>query len=279
MNLKSIPKKETPSSLQSLHLSPSSVVQSSVLTLIATTNQPTKETMEEVRINKYLANAGVCSRREADSLIKAGKIRINGQIATLGSLVSANDQVQYGKKQIGTAERKVVLAYNKPKGVVCSNKDAHAEKLIHDMIKYPIRVTYAGRLDKDSTGLLLLTNDGDLIQSLMRSANHHEKEYIVKVKKAITEPFLDKMSKGIYLKELDATTRECKVEKIGTYTFRIILTQGLNRQIRRMCAMCNNEVVNLQRIRVANILLDQLKPNEFREVTGEELQKLYQQII
>ena len=143
-----------------------------------------------------------------------------------------------------------------------------------DLIHYPERLTYAGRLDKDSEGLILLTNDGDLINAMMRGANRHEKEYIVKTDREITPDFLDKMRNGVYLKELDITTRECRIEKTGKYTFRIILTQGVNRQIRRMCEACGVKVKALKRIRVMNILLGDLKPGEWREITGEELEQL-----
>lgn len=231
--------------------------------------------MEQIRLNKYLAQCGVCSRREADKLIEQGRVWVNGQIAQTGQQVSASDEIQVnGKVLQGRAEKKV-LAFYKPIGVTCTERDPHAEKIITDMIHYPFRVTYAGRLDKDSEGLLLLTNDGDLIDAMMRGANRHEKEYIVKVDREITPDFLSKMANGIYLKDLDVTTRECEIEKIGKFTFRIILTQGVNRQIRRMCQNCGFQVKNLKRIRVMNILLDNLKPGEYREVTGEELEQLY----
>ena len=153
-------------------------------------------------------------------------------------------------------------------------KDPHAEKKIMDMICYPERLTYAGRLDKDSEGLILLTNDGDLINAMMRGANRHEKEYIVKTDREITPDFLEKMAKGIYLKDLDITTRECEIEQIGKFTLRIVLTQGVNRQIRRMCEACGYRVKALKRIRIMNILLGDLKPGKWREVTGEELEQL-----
>ena len=231
--------------------------------------------MEQIRLNKYLAQCGVCSRREADKLIEQGRVLVNGNVAQTGQQVSAADEIKVNSKLLqGRAEKKV-LAFYKPIGVTCTEKDPHAEKIITDMIHYPIRVTYAGRLDKDSEGLLLLTNDGDLIDAMMRGANRHEKEYIVKVDKEITPDFLSKMAKGIYLKDLDVTTRECEIEKIGKFTFRIILTQGVNRQIRRMCQNCGFQVKNLKRIRVMNVLLGNLKPGEYREVTENELKQLY----
>lgn len=231
--------------------------------------------MEQIRLNKYLAQCGVCSRREADKLIAQRRVWVNGQIAQTGQQVTTADEIKVNSKILqGRAEKKV-LAFYKPVGVTCTEKDPHAEKIISDMIHYPIRVTYAGRLDKDSEGLLLLTNDGELIDAMMRGANRHEKEYIVKVDKEITDVFLTKMASGIYLKDLDVTTRECEIEKIGKFTFRIILTQGVNRQIRRMCQNCGFQVKNLKRIRVMNILLGDLKPGEYRELTSDELEKLY----
>ena len=228
-----------------------------------------------IRLNKYMAQSGLCSRRQADRYIELGQVYINGDKAVMGQLVSENDKVTIGAKELKSKDRQVVLAWYKPIGVTCTEKDPHAKRKIADVFKYPIRVTYAGRLDKDSEGLLLLTNDGDLIQNLMRAANRHEKEYIVKVDQKIDEDFISKMSKGVYLKELTQTTRECRVELIGANTFRIILTQGLNRQIRRMCLACGRKVISLKRIRVANVKLEQLKIGEYREITGEELRELY----
>lgn len=228
------------------------------------------------RLNKYLADCGVCSRREADKLIEAGKVTVNGTVAGMGSKVSETDKVQVNGKTLQGKSKNVVLAFYKPVGVTCTEKDKHAEKIINDFIKYPVRVTYAGRLDKDSEGLLLLTNDGKLIDAMMRGANRHEKEYVVKVDKEITEDFVKKMSAGMYLEELKSNTRPCQVEKVGKFTFRIILTQGLNRQIRRMCKTLGYEVTSLKRERVMNIKLGKLVPGKYKEVTGEELEKLYQ---
>ena len=234
--------------------------------------------MEATRLNKYLAQCGVCSRREADKLIEAGKVLVNGQIADMGCKVTEVDVVQVGKKVLGGKAKTAVLAFYKPVGVTCTEKDKYAEKMVNDYIDYPVRVTYAGRLDKDSEGLLLLTNDGDLINALMRGANGHEKEYIVKVNKEITDTFLEQMQKGVYLEELDVKTRPCKVEQIGKLTFRIVLTQGLNRQIRRMCKTFGYEVVQLKRVRIMNVLLGKLIPGQYREITGEELKELYQSV-
>lgn len=231
---------------------------------------------EKIRINKYLAMSGICSRRDADKLIEQGIVTINGKPAQAGDRVGAGDKVQVGKKTAKTSDKKVVLAFYKPKGVVCTERDKHAEKIIMDMISYPVRVTYAGRLDKDSEGLLLLTNDGDLIQHMMKGSNNHEKEYIVKINREVSIDFLKKMEQGVYLKELEITTKPCKIEKIGKFTVRIILTQGVNRQIRRMCKELGYEVKELKRIRVVNIGLDGLVPGKFRELSGEELELLYQ---
>lgn len=231
--------------------------------------------MEQMRLNKYLAACGVCSRREADRLIEQGKVLVNGRVASVGQQVSETDTVQIGKKQLQGREPKRVLAFYKPVGIICTEKDRHAEKIISDVIKYPLRLTYAGRLDKDSEGLLLLSNDGELIDAMMRGANRHEKEYLVRVDKEITDVFLLEMKKGIYLEELEVTTRPCTVEKTGKYTFRIVLTQGLNRQVRRMCQACGYRVRGLKRVRVMNISLGNLKPGEYREIEGSELEQLY----
>lgn len=229
------------------------------------------------RINKYLAMSGICSRRDADKLIEQGKVTINGRTAVPGDRVDEQDIVLVGGKRAKSEEKKVVLAFYKPQGIVCTERDRHAEKMITDMIHYPIRVTYAGRLDKDSEGLLLLTNDGELIQRMMKAAERHEKEYIVKTDKEITDDFLKKMAQGVYLDELNLTTRPCKTERIGKFTFRIILTQGVNRQIRRMCQMLGYRVNALKRIRVLNITLENLVPGKYRELTKEELALLYEQ--
>ncbi|MBD5470337.1 MAG: pseudouridine synthase [Lachnospiraceae bacterium] len=227
------------------------------------------------RLNKYLAECGICSRREADKLIESGRVRVNGQLAVSGMQVSETDLVEVDKKSARPVSAKVVLAYNKPVGVTCTEKDRHAKKTIIEAVSYPVRLTYAGRLDKESDGLMIMTNDGELIQRMMKGANRHEKEYTVKVDKEITDRFLEDMAKGVYLKELDETTRPCVIEKIGKYTFRIILTQGLNRQIRRMCESLGYKVKQLTRVRIMNIELKGLKTGEYRELKGEELSSLY----
>lgn len=230
------------------------------------------------RLNKYLAECGVCSRREADTLIEQGRVTVNGRLATPGLRVNTGDTVVCNGKTLGNKNEKVVLAYYKPLGVTCTEKDKFADKTLKDAFDYPIRVTYAGRLDKETEGLLLMTNDGDLINRLMRGTEHHEKEYIVKVTKELAPDFREKMEAGVFLSELNRKTKPCKVEILGKYTFRIILTQGLNRQIRRMCQELGYKVNALQRVRVANITVGKLRPGTFRRITGEELQELYQYI-
>ena len=231
--------------------------------------------MKKERINKYLASCGICSRREADRLIEEGRVKINGKIAGMGMQVDGREQILVNGKTVHGKNEKVVLAYYKPVGVICTEKDRFADKKVTDMIKYPVRVTYAGRLDKDSEGLLLLSNDGELIHTMMQGSAGHEKEYIVKVDKEISEEFIRKMAEGVYLQELKIGTKPCKAEKIGKYTFKIILTQGVNRQIRRMSEELGYHVKALKRIRVVNIQLANLKPGEFRQIKGDELHMLY----
>lgn len=228
-----------------------------------------------MRLNKYLAECGVCSRRDADRMIENGQVKVNGKIATLGTQVEATDEVVVGEKNVRRLDKKVVLAYYKPIGVTCTEKDKNAKLTITDALNYPIRVTYAGRLDKDSEGLMIMTNDGDLIEGMMRGANHHEKEYVVKVTKPLTDTFLEELQKGVFLKELKQTTRPCNVSKIGKLTFKIVLTQGLNRQIRRMCAAFGYQVHSLKRVRVMNINLGDLKPGTYRVIEGSDLKALY----
>lgn len=229
----------------------------------------------EVRINKYLADAGVASRRQADKLVESGLVTINGIKAQNADRVQPGDVVCVKGKRIYMQEEKHVVAFYKPEGVTCTQKDKYAKVTIDDVFRYPLRLNYAGRLDKDSTGLLIMTNDGELIDRMMRARNHHEKEYIVKVNQKITPEFMARMSEGIYLEELDVTTRPCKVTKEGEYTFRIVLTQGLNRQIRRMCESLGCRVESLKRVRVMNVVLGNLKPGMYRKIEGDELKELY----
>ncbi len=231
--------------------------------------------MKNERLNKYLASCGICSRREADRLIDQGRVIVNGQRAKTGMLVSEQDKILVNGKPVHGKNETVVLAYYKPVGVVCTEKDRFAEKKITDMVKFPIRVTYAGRLDKDSEGLILLTNDGELINRMMQGSAGHEKEYVVKVNKEITDVFLKTLENGVFLPELNITTRPCRVEKTGKFTFHIVLTQGVNRQIRRMTKELGYHVYAIKRVRVVNIHLAGLRPGQFRRISGNELQVLY----
>lgn len=232
-----------------------------------------------VRLNKYLSEAGVCSRREADRLIESGRVTVDGRRAVPGMKVEDGQTVRVGKKVVRSGNEKVVLAVNKPAGIVCT-EDMRVKNNIIRFLKYPVRVTYAGRLDKDSEGLLIMTNDGDLINRMMRARYRHEKEYKVTVSKELTEEFLEKMSQGVRLVDkehgLDEVTRPCEVKQIGKYTFSIILTQGLNRQIRRMCEALGYKVTKLIRIRIMNIELNALKPGTYRKLTEQELKELYE---
>lgn len=230
---------------------------------------------ESVRLNKYLSEAGVCSRREADRLIESKKVTVDGVTAQMGMRVTAGQVVKVGKKTVSKQDEMIVLAVNKPKGIVCTEDQRERDSIVR-FLNYPVRVTYAGRLDKDSRGLLLMTNNGDIINQMMRAANRHEKEYKVTVDKEITEQFIKKMSEGVPI--LDTVTRPCTVKKIGKYTFSIILTQGLNRQIRRMCAAFGYEVKDLVRIRIMNIRLGSLKEGAYRKLTDKELEELYEML-
>lgn len=232
--------------------------------------------MDKERLNKYLASCGVCSRREADRLIEDGQVTVNGQTAQIGICVDSTDEITVRGKLLHGREEKVVFAYYKPVGVVCTERDKFADKKISDVVHFPVRVTYAGRLDKDSEGLLLLTNDGALIEAMMRGSAGHEKEYIVRMNKEVTEEFVAKMASGVYLSELKVKTRPCRVEKVGKFTFRIVLTQGLNRQIKRMVRELGCHVSGIRRVRVVNVQLAGLQSGQFRQVKGEELRTLYQ---
>lgn len=230
---------------------------------------------EPVRLNKFLSESGVCSRREADKLIESGSVSVDGVRAQMGMKVSPGQDVRVGKRKVGRMDEMVVLAVNKPRGIVCT-EDRRERKSIVRFLDYPIRVTYAGRLDKDSRGLLLMTNNGDIINKMMRAGNSHEKEYKVTVDKEVTDEFLARMSQGVRI--LDTVTRPCEVQKIGKFTFSIILTQGLNRQIRRMCEALGYEVRDLVRVRVMNIRLGNLKDGAYRRLSDEELDELYELI-
>ena len=232
----------------------------------------------EVRINKYLSSAGYCSRREADRLLEQGRVTIDGIPAQMGSKVTDGQTVFVDGKSIIEEDEKILLAFYKPTGIVCTTTANQGDNNIVDYIGYPKRIYPVGRLDKDSEGLILMTNNGEMMDKILRSANGHEKEYIVTVNKEIDDSFIKAMSGGIYLAELDRTTKPCKVTALGKKTFRIILTQGLNRQIRRMCSTQGREVVQLKRTRIMNILLGDLKPGEYRNVTEAEYQQLKEQL-
>ena len=230
---------------------------------------------EPVRLNKYLSEAGVCSRREADRLIESGRVTVDGQRAQTGMRITPGQVVKVGRKVVSKQDEMIVLAVNKPRGIVCTEERRERNSIVR-FLDYPVRVTYIGRLDKDSRGLLLMTNNGDIINKMMRAANYHEKEYKVTVDQEITPEFIEKMSSGVPI--LDTVTRPCRVEKIGKYTFSIILTRGLNRQIRRMCEALGYQVRDLVRVRVMNIRLGSLKEGQYRKVTDEELEELYEML-
>lgn len=223
---------------------------------------------EEIRLNKLLSEAGVCSRREADRLIEAGKISVDGNTAIMGMKVKPEQTVCCNGIPVGHKEMPVLLMVNKPRGVVCTTSDKDRAMNIVECLNYPTRVYPVGRLDKESEGLLLMTNEGDLVNRILRGRYGHEKEYLVAVDQLVTEEFLREMRAGVAI--LDTVTKPCEVEKTGETSFRIILTQGLNRQIRRMCEALNYQVMTLKRIRIMNIELGNLKTGEYRQVTTEE---------
>lgn len=226
-----------------------------------------------MRLNKFLSDIGYCSRREADRLIEEGQIYVDGVRAVVGMQVEEGQEVRAGKKVLTKTDRPVLLALHKPRGIECTTSKKVKNNVV-DFIRYPMRVYPVGRLDKDSEGLLLLTNQGDLVNKIMRSGNCHEKEYLVTVDKPVNEKFLKAMAAPVRLKELEVTTRPCFTEQTGKYSFRIILTQGYNRQIRRMCETFGFQVKRLKRIRIMNIALEDLKPGAYREVTPGEMKKL-----
>ena len=226
---------------------------------------------EALRLNKFLSEAGVCSRREADRLIEAGRVTVDGKKAETGMKITPGQEVRVDQKLVKPEEEMIVLAVNKPRGIVCTEEKREPDNIIR-FLNYPTRITYAGRLDKDSEGLLLMTNNGDIINKMMRAGNYHEKEYLVTVDKPVTEEFLQHMARGVPI--LDTVTRPCQVKKEGKKTFRIVLTQGLNRQIRRMCEALGYKVVTLKRVRIMQIRLGDLKPGQYRPLTEQELASL-----
>ena len=224
-----------------------------------------------IRLNKYLSEAGVCSRRAADLLIESGKVSVNGITASIGTKVLSSDQVEVEGKIVKPESEMVLIAVNKPAGIVCTAEKREKDNII-DFIHYPIRIYPVGRLDKESQGLILMTNNGDLVNKIMRAGNLHEKEYIVTVNKDVTEEFLEGMRNGVPI--LDTITRPCTVEKVGKRKIRMILTQGLNRQIRRMCEYFDYRVIALKRTRIMNIELGDLKPGAYRFLTNVENEQL-----
>ena len=231
--------------------------------------------MEEVRINKYLSEIGYCSRRKADQLIEQEQVTINGKVPEMGTKVKKGDVVKVNGTIVSgqTAQKSVYIALNKPRGIVCTTDNKREKHNIVDFVNHPQRIFPIGRLDKPSEGLILLTNDGDIVNKILRARNNHEKEYIVTVDKVITKAFIEAMGKGVPI--LDTVTRPCEIEQIDRIRFRIVLTQGLNRQIRRMCEYLEYEVKRLKRIRIMNIELD-TKVGEWRDLRPDELKKLRQ---
>jgi len=229
--------------------------------------------MSEVRINKYLSEVGYCSRRAADKLIEQGRVTINGVVPEMGTKIGPDDEVAVDGSLISEPKTKpVYIAFNKPVGIVCTTDTKVEPDNIIDFINYPTRIFPIGRLDKPSEGLIFLTNDGDMVNKILRARNHHEKEYIVTVNKPITSEFISKMSNGIPI--LDTVTRKCKVEKLSKNVFKIILTQGLNRQIRRMCEYLDYRVTKLKRVRIMNVELD-IPVGKWRNLTQNEMAEIH----
>lgn len=237
-----------------------------------------EQSADGVRLNKYLSEAGLCSRREADRLIEAGRVSVDGRVAAQGQRIAQGQRVVVDGREVIPEQELILLAVNKPRGAVCTTDRRWGDKTIYDVVDCGKRIFSIGRLDKDSEGLLLMTNYGDILNKIMRAGNYHEKEYLVTVDREITQEFLKKMAAGVYLRELDVTTRPCRVELAGKYQFRLVLTQGLNRQIRRMCEALHYRVKRLVRLRVMNIELGDLKPGEYRPVTRKEYAQLQEQL-
>lgn len=229
--------------------------------------------MEEIRLNKYLSDAGVCSRREADRLIEQGKVLVDGIPAVLGQKIHPSQNVIVRGKKVKPVEERIMLAFYKPRGVVCTTGTKDRAQNVVEYMNYDKRIYPVGRLDKESEGLLLMTNKGDMVNPLLKGSNYHEKQYMVTVNKRITDSFIQAMASGVPI--LDTVTRPCKVWKKGEKTFEIVLTQGLNRQIRRMCEYHGYKVVELKRIRIMNIHLGNLKVGEYRPLTKKEEKELF----
>ena len=229
--------------------------------------------MEEngIRINKYLSEAGICSRREADRLVEQGVVKVNGKTAVMGQKVTINDSIMVKGKNISREEEQILIALNKPVGIECTTDLNNPDNIV-DFINFDKRIYPIGRLDKNSQGLILLTNDGSIVNNILKGSNYHEKEYVVTVDKPVTDDFIKKMSTGVRI--LDQVTRPCKVAKVKKHVFNIVLTQGLNRQIRRMCGELGYNVQKLKRIRIMNIELGNLPVGQYRKVTDSELKEL-----
>jgi len=230
-----------------------------------------------ISLNKFIADSGRCSRREADQFIKAGKVTINGVVAKGGNRVEEGDEVLIEGKPLSAKEPPIYLAFHKPVGITCTGDKNDPDNII-DYINYPKRVFYVGRLDKMSEGLIFLTNDGEIVNKILRAGNEHEKEYIVTVNKPITKEFIKAMRSGVELPEIDAITKRCFVQKMDDYRFRIILTQGLNRQIRRMCEALDYHANRLIRTRVMHVQLGKLKPGQLRSFNKKEIRELFESI-
>lgn len=228
---------------------------------------------QHIRLNKFISDTGLCSRREADKLIEQGKVKINGKLPELGTKVSPGDQVMVNGKLLESKVNTIYIALNKPVGITCTT-ERHIEGNIIDFVNHTERIFPIGRLDKPSQGLIFLTNDGNIVNKILRAGNNHEKEYVVTVNRAIDDAFIEKMSKGIPI--LDTVTKKCFVKKEGKFTFRIILTQGLNRQIRRMCEYLNYEVTKLNRVRIMNITLNNIPVGQWRNLTEKEIADILQ---
>lgn len=229
--------------------------------------------MEATRLNKYLSAAGVCSRREADRWIEEGRVLVDGRPAEPGQKVMDTSEVTVDGRRIEKKQEEVLLAVYKPQGIVCTTAEHRGEKNIVDLVQYPERIYPVGRLDKASEGLILMTNIGSITDQILRGSNYHEKEYQVRINRPVTLDFLQQMRSGVPI--LDTVTRPCQVKKTGPDSFRIILTQGLNRQIRRMCEALGCRVVELKRLRVMNVTLRDLKPGEYRKIEGAEKDELF----
>ncbi|MBU3196556.1 23S rRNA pseudouridine(2604) synthase RluF [Clostridium algidicarnis] len=263
---KNSPNKNTPNNNKKIHSKPSK--NEDIKKDSLTPSYIVHDTKDSIRINKFISDSGYCSRREADRLIESGRVTVDGIKAVIGTKVSTYQEVYVDKKLINEKEKPIYIALNKPVGITCTTEPWVKGNIV-DFVAHPKRIFHIGRLDKDSEGLIFLTNDGDIVNKILRAENNHEKEYIVTVDKPISRNFIEKMSSGVNI--LDTITKKCKVTREGTYVFRIILTQGLNRQIRRMCSALGYNVVKLQRIRIMNVTLHNLPLGKWRYLTPSEL--------